>query len=575
MTPVLEAVAVQRIYRTARPFRRGTELRAVDGVSFTLHAGRTLAVVGESGCGKSTLARMLALLDAPTSGQVRIEGAPASGDDPATRRAVQMVFQDPYGSLNPRQTVGATLQEPLLIAGQPGPVRREAALAMMANVGLRPDQFDRYPHQFSGGQRQRIAIARALMLHPKVVIADEPVSALDLSVRAQVLNLLIELQDRLGLSYVFISHDLGVVHHMADEVAVMYLGRIVEQASRSQLFADPHHPYTRALLAATPGLVRRMGQAEPVRGEPPSPMAPPPGCHYHTRCPHAQRVCREVMPPLRPIGAASVACHFAEALPTLGVEASATRWARSRPCQAAWFNVRLACLRAWTMVSTGWAPENSGWPSRTNEGNAVEVVTVGDNFFGADSVMGGRVGQGSGVDPGRGADGGKGSGVLDVCPLVEVGGEQGLGELVLTYRASLLEGEAQQDVRGDGIGRADHSVEAEVQPGGRACARDLRVHCLAALPRAELGRAIGMAVDAAHGHGGVELEGTPGGDEGEALGGKQREGSFQVPLADPAPGADRVGDDVELPGTVKHRGRPFVIRGQVVPDPVIGKRLRV
>ena len=317
MTPVLEAVAVQRIYRSSRLFRRRSMLRAVDGVSFTLHAGRTLAVVGESGCGKSTLARMLALLDTPTSGLIRIEGAPASGDDPATRRAVQMVFQDPYGSLNPRQTVGAILQEPLLIAGQPGPVRREAARAMMANVGLRLEQFDRYPHQFSGGQRQRIAIARALMLHPKVVIADEPVSALDLSVRAQVLNLLIELQDRLGLSYVFISHDLGVVRHVADEVAVMYLGRIVEQASRTLLFADPRHPYTRALLAATPGLVRRTGQPELVRGEPPSPMAPPPGCHYHLRCPHAQVVCREVVPPLRPIGAAWAACHFAEALPAI------------------------------------------------------------------------------------------------------------------------------------------------------------------------------------------------------------------------------------------------------------------
>ena len=318
MTPVLEAVAVRRVYRTSRLFRRGTELRAVDGVSFTLHAGRTLAVVGESGCGKSTLARMLALLDAPTSGQIRIEGAPASGDDPATRRAVQMVFQDPYGSLNPRQTVGAILEEPLLIAGQPRGVRREAALAMMANVGLRLDQFDRYPHQFSGGQRQRIAIARALMLHPKVVIADEPVSALDLSVRAQVLNLLIELQDRLGLSYVFISHDLGVVRHVADEVAVMYRGRIVEQASRELLFADPRHPYTRALLAATPGLKRRTSQAELVRGEPPSPLAPPAGCHYHTRCSHAQGLCREGVPPLRQIGAAWVACHYAEALPATG-----------------------------------------------------------------------------------------------------------------------------------------------------------------------------------------------------------------------------------------------------------------
>ena len=314
MSLVLEADGLRRFYRTRRVLRRGTEVRAVDGVSFALQAGRTLAVVGESGCGKSTLARMLALLDMPTAGQIRIDGRAASAD-PATRRAVQMVFQDPYGSLNPRQTVGATLQEPLLIAGEPAPVRREAALAMMAAVGLRPDQFGRFPHQFSGGQRQRIAIARALMLRPRVVVADEPVSALDVSVRAQVLNLFIELQDRFGLAYVFISHDLGVVRHVADEVAVMYLGRIVEQAPRDVLFGDPRHPYTRALLAATPGLAPRTGQPEPVRGEPPSPLAPPSGCHYHTRCPHAQAVCREVVPALRPVGAARAACHFAEALP--------------------------------------------------------------------------------------------------------------------------------------------------------------------------------------------------------------------------------------------------------------------
>ena len=315
MTPVLEAETLRRFYRQRRMLRRGTEVRAVDGVSFTLAAGRTLAVVGESGCGKSTLARMLALLDAPTAGEIRIEGKPASAADPATRRAVQMVFQDPYGSLNPRQTVGDILKEPLLIAGESPARQRDAALAMMNNVGLRPDQFDRYPHQFSGGQRQRIAIARALMLHPKVVIADEPVSALDVSVRAQVLNLMIELQDRLGLAYVFISHDLGVVRHMADEVAVMYLGRIVEQAPRTALFTNPLHPYTRALLEATPGLAPRTGRPEPVRGEPPSPLAPPPGCHYHTRCPHVQPVCREVVPLLRTVGDTRAACHFAEALP--------------------------------------------------------------------------------------------------------------------------------------------------------------------------------------------------------------------------------------------------------------------
>jgi dipeptide transport system ATP-binding protein len=222
-----------------------------------------------------------------------------------------MVFQDPFGSLNPRQTAGAILEEPLLIAGEKAAPRRQQALAMMANVGLRADQFGRYPHQFSGGQRQRIAIARALMLHPRVVIADEPVSALDVSVRAQVLNLMLDLQDRLGLAYVLISHDLGVVRHVADEVAVMYLGRIVEQAKRAALFERPRHPYTRALLAATPGMAPRTAP-EPVRGEPPSPLAPPPGCHYHTRCPHAVGACREVVPALRPLEGGRVACHLAE-----------------------------------------------------------------------------------------------------------------------------------------------------------------------------------------------------------------------------------------------------------------------
>jgi dipeptide transport system ATP-binding protein len=202
----------------------------------------------------------------------------------------------------------------LLIAGEPSSARREAALAMMANVGLRPDQFGRYPHQFSGGQRQRVAIARALMLHPKVVIADEPVSALDVSVRAQVLNLLLDLQDSLGLAYVLISHDLGVVRHVADEVAVMYLGRIVEQAPRQSLFGRPRHPYTRALLASTPGMTPRAGEPEPVRGEPPSPLAPPPGCHYHTRCPHAVAKCREVIPELGPFEGGLVACHRAAEL---------------------------------------------------------------------------------------------------------------------------------------------------------------------------------------------------------------------------------------------------------------------
>jgi dipeptide transport system ATP-binding protein len=255
---------------------------------------------------------MVTLLERPTNGTIEIDGRIAEASDAATRRAVQMVFQDPYGSLNPRRTVARILEEPLAIAGVAAAERHEAALAMMGRVGLRPDQATRYPHMFSGGQRQRIAIARALMLRPRVVVADEPVSALDVSVRAQVLNLLLDLQDEFGQAYLFISHDLSVVRHLADEVLVMYLGRVVEQAPRATLFAQPRHPYTRALLAATPGL--RTAVSETVQGEPPSPLAPPLGCAYHTRCPHATRLCNEQRPLLREVEGTVVACHHAEAL---------------------------------------------------------------------------------------------------------------------------------------------------------------------------------------------------------------------------------------------------------------------
>ena len=304
-----------RVYPFRSGLRRAVPLFAVSDVSFTLDAGRTLGVVGERGCGKSTLARMVTLLESPTSGTIEIDGRIAEASDAATRRAVQMVFQDPYGSLNPRRTVAQILEEPLAIAGVSAAERHEAALAMMGRVGLRPDQASRYPHMFSGGQRQRIAIARALMLRPRVVVADEPVSALDVSVRAQVLNLLLDLQDEFGQAYLFISHDLSVVRHLADEVLVMYLGRVVEQAPRATLFAQPRHPYTRALLAATPGL-QTAAVSETVRGEPPSPLAPPPGCAYHTRCPHATQLCSEQRPLLRELEGAVVACHHAEALGT-------------------------------------------------------------------------------------------------------------------------------------------------------------------------------------------------------------------------------------------------------------------
>jgi dipeptide transport system ATP-binding protein len=310
----LQADNLTRVYPVRVGLRRRpVPLYAVSDVSFSLAAGRTLAVVGESGCGKSTLARMVTLLERPTGGTIALDGKPADPDDAATRRAVQMVFQDPYGSLNPRHTVAQILEEPLSIAGMAASPRREAALAMMARVGLRSDQAARYPHMFSGGQRQRIAIARALMLGPRVVVADEPVSALDVSVRAQVLNLLLDLQRELGQAYLFISHDLSVVRHIADDVLVMYLGRVVERAPRAALFAQPRHPYTRALLAATPGL-RAVRVQEPVRGEPPSPLSPPTGCAYHTRCPHATALCRQERPLLREISGGQVACHHAEAV---------------------------------------------------------------------------------------------------------------------------------------------------------------------------------------------------------------------------------------------------------------------
>jgi dipeptide transport system ATP-binding protein len=258
MTPVLETRHVTRDYVLGGSlFGRRRVLRAVKDATLRLDKGRTLAIVGESGSGKSTLARILTLIDAPTSGELFIDGERIDiarhGVSPALRRKVQMVFQNPYGSLNPRQKIGDVLAEPLRINTRlPAAERRERAMAMLRKVGLGPEHFNRYPHMFSGGQRQRIAIARALMLNPSLLVLDEPVSALDLSVQAQILNLLADLQDEFQLTYVFISHDLSVVRYIADEVMVMYLGEVVEQGSRDALFADPQHAYTRALFAATP-----------------------------------------------------------------------------------------------------------------------------------------------------------------------------------------------------------------------------------------------------------------------------------------------------------------------------------
>ncbi len=318
--PVVEAKDLQRVYEIRRGFMRPSDhLQAVGGVSFSVHAGKTLAVVGESGCGKSTLARMVSLIETPTGGQLRIKGIDAvhapHEERLGLRKAVQLIFQNPYGSLNPRKKIGAILEAPLEInTPLPAPERADKARAMLAMVGLRPEHYDRYPHMFSGGQRQRIAIARALMLNPTLVVADEPVSALDVSIQAQVLNLLADLQQSMGLAYLFISHDLGVVRHIAHDVLVMYLGHAVEQGEKSAIFARPLHPYTQALLASTPGLAGSTGikQRIVLKGELPSPLNPPTGCVFSTRCPHVTERCRAERPVLRALADRQVACHHAE-----------------------------------------------------------------------------------------------------------------------------------------------------------------------------------------------------------------------------------------------------------------------
>jgi dipeptide transport system ATP-binding protein len=313
---VLESRVLAKHYTVSTGFLKPKALaRALDGVSFTLAAGKTLAVVGESGCGKSTLARQLTMIEPPTSGALLLAGADVTHADAALRKQlrqqVQMVFQNPFASLNPRKKIGHALEEPLVINTSEGKAaRRERARAMMARVGLRPEHDARYPHMFSGGQRQRIAIARALMLAPKIVVLDEPVSALDVSIQAQVLNLLMDLQEETQVAYVFISHNLAVVELIADEVLVMYLGKVVERAPKALLFAAPRHPYTQALLASTPRIDRAARQQRQVlSGELPSPLAPPPGCAFHKRCPHAQPHCAADVPVLEETGGGqTVAC---------------------------------------------------------------------------------------------------------------------------------------------------------------------------------------------------------------------------------------------------------------------------
>ena len=319
MTEVLRVEGLKKLF----PVRRGVlqrvagHVRAVDGVSFAIQAGETLCLVGESGCGKSTVGKTILRLQEPTAGQIWLGGTDVTTLDEEQmrvhRREVQMVFQDPYSSLNPRMRAGQIIAEPLENFGlAEGAEKDRQVHSLLEKVGLRKDAAERFPFEFSGGQRQRLGIARALALNPKLIVADEPVSALDVSVQAQVLNLLMDLQDEFGLAYLFISHDLAVVEHIGHRIAVMYLGRIVELAPKDRIFAQPQHPYSEALMAAAPiADPKSRRQRLVIEGDVPSPMNPPTGCHFHTRCPYVVDRCRQEYPPLQEIAPGHVvACHL-------------------------------------------------------------------------------------------------------------------------------------------------------------------------------------------------------------------------------------------------------------------------